>query len=73
MYIRQPGDEMLVDKHFKTFLPLIDLPSWEHAAALMFQLSNNPEVMEQYRNGILDGYRRWKLETANKIRSTLRI
>ena len=73
MYIRQPGDEMLVDKHFKAYLPLLDLPSWEHATALMFQLSNNPEVMEQYRNGILDGYRRWKLETANKIRTTLRI
>jgi GR25 family glycosyltransferase involved in LPS biosynthesis len=73
MYIRQPGDEILVDKHFKTYLPLLDLPSWEHAAALMFQLSNNPEVMEQYRNGILDGYRRWKLETANRLRSTLRI
>jgi GR25 family glycosyltransferase involved in LPS biosynthesis len=73
MYIRQPGDEMLVDKHFKAWLPIVDLPSWDHAAALMFQLSNNPEVMEQYRNGILDGYRRWKLETATKIRATLRI
>lgn len=73
MYIRQPGDELLVDKHFKAWLPIVDLPSWDHATALMFQLSNNPEVMEQYRNGILDGYGRWKLEIAKKVRSTLRI
>ena len=73
IYIRQPGDELLVDKHLKAWLPIIDLPSWDHATALIFQLSNNPEVMEQYRNGILDGYGRWKLETAKKVRSTLRI
>ena len=64
---------MLIDKHFKAWLPIVDLPSWDHAAALMFQLSTNPEVMEQYRNGILDGYGRWKLEVAKKVRSTLRI
>ena len=39
----------------------------------MFQLSSTLDVMEQYRNGILDGYGRWKLDVAKKVRSTLRI
>jgi GR25 family glycosyltransferase involved in LPS biosynthesis len=73
VYIRQPGDELFFNKHLKPWLPIVDLPSWDHAAALMFQLSSTLDVMEQYRNGILDGYGRWKLDVAKKVRSTLRI
>ena len=73
VYIRQPGDELFVNRHLKPWLPIVDLPSWDHAAALMFQLSSTLDVMEQYRNGILDGYGRWKLDVAKKVRSTLRI
>lgn len=67
VYIRQPGDELLVERHYKPWLPIVDLPSWDHVAGLMFQLSSNHEVMEQYRNAILEGYRRWKEDLSQKV------
>ena len=60
VYVRQPGDELYYEKYLKKWLPLVDLPSWDHAAAFVFQLNSNPPLMEQYRSQILQGYARWK-------------
>jgi GR25 family glycosyltransferase involved in LPS biosynthesis len=60
IYVRQAGDELYYEKYVKKWIPLVDLPSWDHAAAFVFQLDSNPPLMEQYRSQILQGYARWK-------------
>jgi hypothetical protein len=73
LYIRQGGDELLVEKHYKRWLPLIDLPTWDHATAFMFELSNNIPVLEGYRHKILLGYSAWKKDLQARVRKLLQI
>jgi hypothetical protein len=51
LYVRQGNDGLYFEKHLKANLPIAELPSWDHAAALMYQLSNEPPLMEGYRFG----------------------
>lgn len=68
LYIRQDGDSLLVEKHYKQWLPIVNLPSWDHAAAFMFELSNNLPFLEEYRSKLLNGYAAWKIDLGKRVR-----
>ncbi len=73
LYIRQNGDELLVDKHYKKWLPLVNLPTWDHATAFMYELSNNITVLEEYRHNLLMGYAAWKKDLQTRVRKLFQI
>ena len=73
LYIRQTGDELLVDKHYKKWLPLVNLPSWDHAAAFMYEISNNITLLEEYRHNLLLGYSAWKKDLQTRVRKLFEI
>ena len=73
VYIRQEGDEMLVEKHYKKWLPLVNLPSWDHATAFMYELSNNIKLLEDYRHNLLGGYSAWKKDLQKRVRKLFEI
>lgn len=60
LYVRQDGDKGFMDAQVRKWIPLPDLPTWDHAAAMMFELSKNVQVMEGFRHACLDGWKRWK-------------
>jgi GR25 family glycosyltransferase involved in LPS biosynthesis len=68
LYVRQENDTLYFEKHIKANIPMVELPSWDHAAALMYQLTNDPPVMEGYRYAILQGYKTWKLLLKEKVK-----
>ena len=73
LYVRQSGDDMLIQKMYAGKLPLIDLPTWDHAVALMFELTKQPEMLEAYRHNILLGWKLMKKDFASKVRRILNL
>ena len=73
LYIREEGDDLLVNNHYKKWLPIVNLPTWDHAAAFMYELSNNIEMLEQYRHNLLAGYAAWKQDLQKRVRKLLEI
>jgi len=71
VYVRQPGDEMLFTSVYTRWFPIANLATWDHAAALMYQLLQDPPLMERYRSTLLQGYVRWKRELCSHVRKIL--
>lgn len=72
VYVRQEGDDNFI-QILRGRIPIADLPSWDHAAAFMYELSNNVAVLESYRNNCLVAWREWKKAAAKSVRETLKI
>jgi GR25 family glycosyltransferase involved in LPS biosynthesis len=49
-------------------LPLLNLESWNHAAALMQHFMQNKEQLEQYRIAVLVSWTKLKMELKEKVR-----
>jgi len=73
LYVRQPNDDLLINGHYASKLQLLNIPSWDHAAGLMFQLSKDPNQLDQYRIGLLNGWKAWKVEIKQKVRQLFRL
>ena len=73
LYVRQPNDDLLINGHYASKLQLLNIPSWDHAAGLMFQLSKDPNQLDQYRIGLLNGWKAWKVEIKKKVRDLFRL
>lgn len=67
LFIREEGDEGFL-KQFDGCMPFINLSGWDHAAALMLHLSQNPDMMDKYRKGILIGWARYKMVLKERVR-----
>lgn len=72
LYIRNENDSLLVDE-YKQYLPMADLPNWDHATAFMYQLSQKQETLESYRYTLLKGWVRWKTDLKTRVRSLFQI
>jgi Exostosin family len=67
LFIREEGDEAFL-KQFDGYMPFINLTGWDHAAALMLHLSQNHDMMDKYRKGILIGWARYKMTLKERVR-----
>ncbi len=70
VFPKQDGDEEFL-KQFNGFLPFLNLQSWDHVAALMVHMTQNPELMENYRKAVLIGWSRYKMELKERVRKWL--
>jgi hypothetical protein len=71
VYVRENGDSAYIDKQVKKWIPLPDLPNWDSATAFIYQLMNNPPVMESFRLSCLMGWKAWKEDSKKKVRKVL--
>jgi hypothetical protein len=73
VYVRQEGDSGFIEKQVRRWVPIPDLGSWDQATALIYELSNNPPVMEGYRHKCLEGWKLWKEATKVQVRKVLNL
>jgi hypothetical protein len=59
IYIRNDGDEQYF-KYISCNLPVLSLPSWNHAADFIQSLLQNKPTLVQYRTTMLEKWARWK-------------
>jgi len=71
VYVRQPGDELLFTSVYTKWFPIANLATWDHGTALMYQLIQDPPLMERYRSSLLQGYVRWKKDLCGSVRKIL--
>ncbi len=68
VYVRQDGDAGYLEKQVRKWIPIPDLANWDQATAFIYELSNNPPVMEGYRQKCLGGWKAWKESTKLQVR-----
>jgi hypothetical protein len=68
VYVRQDGDAGYLEKQVRKWIPIPDLANWDQATAFIYELSNNPPVMEAYRQKCLGGWKAWKESTKMQVR-----
>jgi GR25 family glycosyltransferase involved in LPS biosynthesis len=61
LIVRTPQNTAWVD-WVQEHLQIIDLPSWEAAAAFVDHLMSNKEKLEKYRGVVLESWVRWRAE-----------
>jgi hypothetical protein len=62
LYVRQKGDDLYF-KYLSNIIPtILNIDSWEYASKLLGHMINTPELMEQYRNTIMN---EWILSKKN--------
>lgn len=67
IYVREEGDE----EYFKMIsmnLPMINLPSWVHAYAVMKHMNENRESLDKYRLMLLVKWREWKKKVGDDVK-----
>jgi hypothetical protein len=73
VYVRQDGDDGFLNKQVRRFLPLPDLPTWDHATAFIYELSNNVQALEGFRSTCLNGWKAWKEESKRDVRRIFKV
>lgn len=73
VYVRQDGDAGFIEKQVRKWIPIPDLVNWDQATAFLYELSNNPPVMEGYRHSCLEGWKIWKESTKSQVRKLLNL
>ena len=71
LYVRCPGDEGFVAS-FQGSLGILNLPSWQHGAAIMANLMNDKETLEAYRTQLLTQWSAYKNSLMNRVQSWIR-
>ena len=66
--VREPGDELFV-KMITDNLPIVPVKNWDEANALMQQLYNDKNLLENYRANILNGWRVWKTKLGEQVKT----
>jgi hypothetical protein len=73
VYVRQDGDDGFLNKQVRRFLPLPDFPTWDHATAFIYELSNNVQALEGFRSTCLNGWKAWKEESKRDVRRIFKV
>ena len=68
VYVRQDGDKGFIEKLVRRWIPIPDITNWDQATALIYELSNNPVIMEDYRHKCLLGWKAWKEDIKQQVR-----
>jgi hypothetical protein len=70
IYVRTPGDEKYVAM-LQSFLPILNLPSWEHATIIMHNLNNDKNMLDMYRNQLLSQWTAYKNKLKEQVKGVL--
>jgi GR25 family glycosyltransferase involved in LPS biosynthesis len=70
IYIRSAGDDMYYE-YISKHLPIISLPTIDHALQFMESLLKNQPTLAQYRETLLKKWLEWKAELAKECRAIL--
>jgi len=73
VYVRQEGDKGFLETQVRKWIPLPDLVNWDQATAFIYELSNNPPIMEGFRSKCLEGWKLWKEDTKKQVRGMFKI
>lgn len=66
LIVGEPKNEPFL-AFIKNRIPVIPIKSWEDAKEFMLELRKTPELMDGYRQHILDGWAKWKVALADEI------
>jgi hypothetical protein len=66
LIVRSEGDEQWIEM-LKTSLPILNIPNWQHAAAIVHNLVNDKQMLEIYRNQVLTQWAQYKANLKSQI------
>jgi GR25 family glycosyltransferase involved in LPS biosynthesis len=55
IYVRQEGDDIYF-KYLSNMIPILNMGSWDYASKVIGHMINTPDLMEKYRESILNGW-----------------
>jgi GR25 family glycosyltransferase involved in LPS biosynthesis len=68
IYVRQEGDEIYF-KYLSNMIPILNVESWDYASKVIGHMINTPELMEKYRESLLNGWIISKKRYAHAIKT----
>lgn len=71
LYCRTEGDEAFI-AFMQRYLPLLNIPTWNHAAMIMNHMVNDRKVLEGYRNQLLSAWTQMKAKMKELVGTWLK-